>query len=253
MSVPGPAAAPPDATAAVADARLERLQAELDSHARTAGFLGVDLSRPVRSLADGYPENAVALTGKITERLLKRLWAHHRVPGSPAGKTLKDLIGGCRPHIRSHRVVDALREIQRLRNRAAHDGYPVAEEDALLAIRRLLDVLDWHTSTGSGALPRHAPRLGAAAAAKAEWLAGLYLTMDYRLTGRRELSRDTVYLRFTRERGLRAEHAELLLSTSAAEAAEYSRRHRQRRHLLARHRPVPPPHHSQQQPQPPRQ
>ncbi len=35
--------------------------------------------------------------GKITERLLKQLWRYHNVPGTPAGKTLKDLIAGCRP------------------------------------------------------------------------------------------------------------------------------------------------------------
>ncbi|HVB43030.1 MAG TPA: SUMF1/EgtB/PvdO family nonheme iron enzyme [Streptosporangiaceae bacterium] len=203
----------------VRDARLRRLQAELDGHARVGSYLRVDFSRPVRSLADGYPENAVTLVGKITERLLKQLWIHHAVPGTPSGKTLKDLIGGCRPYIRSHRVLDALREIQRLRNRAAHDGYPIADEDGLIAVRRLLDVLNWYTSTGSGALSRHAPRLARDTAAKAEWLSGLYVTLDYRLAGRRELSRHTVYLLFARERGLRTEHVELLLSRDAAEAA----------------------------------
>ena len=198
------------------DARLLRLKAELDDHARIARYLGLDFERPVRSLADGYPENAIALVGKITERLLKQLWIHHGVPGTPAGKTLRDLISGCRPYIRSHRVIDALHEIQRLRNRSAHDGYPVADEDGLIAVRRLLDVLAWYTSTGSGALSQHAPRLSPAAAAKAEFLAGLYVTLDFRLAKRAELSQHTVYLLFTRERGLRTEHVELLLSRDAA-------------------------------------
>jgi hypothetical protein len=202
------------------DTRLERLQAELDSHARVARYLGVDLSRPVRSLGDGYPENAIGLTGKITERLLKQLWIHHGAPGSPTGKTLRDLIAGCRPYIRSHRVLEALHDIQRLRNRSAHDGYPVAEEDALTAIRRLLDVLAWYTSTGSGALSRHAPRLSPAAAAKAEFLAGLYVTLDFRLARRSELSQHTVYLLFARERGLRTEHVELLVSRDVADVTQ---------------------------------
>ena len=69
-----------------------RLQAELDDHSRVARYLGLDLERPIRSLGDGYPENAVALVGNITERLLKQLWRHHDIPGSPGGKTLADLI-----------------------------------------------------------------------------------------------------------------------------------------------------------------
>ena len=200
------------------DSRLLGLQGELDEHARIARYLGLDLARPVRSLADGYPENAIALVGKITERLLKQLWIHHGAPGTPDGKALADLISGCRPYIRSHRVIGALHEIQRLRNRSAHDGYPVADEDGMLAIRRLLDVLAWYTSTGSGALSQHAPRLSPAAAAKAEFLAGLYVTLDFRLASRKELSQHTAYLLFARERGLRSEHVELLLSRDTGEA-----------------------------------
>jgi hypothetical protein len=153
------------------DARLQRLQAELSEHARLADYLDVDLGRPVQALSDGYPENAISHVGKITERLLKRLWRHHDVPGSPAGKMLKDLIAGCRPNIRSHAVIESLHDIQRLRNRSAHDGLEVADEDGLTAVRRLLDVLGWYTSTGSGALSPDAPRLTAAVAARAEFLA----------------------------------------------------------------------------------
>ena len=201
------------------DKRLLQLKAELDDHARVARYLGLDFQRPIRSLADGYPENAIALVGKITERLLKQLWIHHSAPGTPVGKTLRDLISGCRPYIRSHRVLEALQDIQRLRNRSAHDGYPVADEDGLTAIRRLLDVLAWYTSTGSGALSRHAPRLAPAVAAKAEFLAGLYVTLDFRLAKRAELSQHAVYLRFVRQRGLRSEHVELLLSKDTSDAA----------------------------------
>lgn len=202
------------------DARLLRLKEELDAHARIADDLGLDFGRPVRSLGDGYPENAIAHVGKITERLLKRLWRHHEVPGSPAGKMLKDLIAGCRPHIRSHAVIESLHDIQRLRNRAAHDGLQVADEDGLTAVRRLLDVLTWFTSTGSGALSPDPPRLTPAVAAKAEWLAGLYVTLDYKLVKRAELSRHTVYQLFARERGLRSEYAELLLSSDAGDVAD---------------------------------
>ena len=201
------------------DTRLVRLKTELDDHARIARYLGLDFERPIQSLGDGYPENAIAWVGKITERLLKQLWRHHDVPGTPAGKTLKDLISGCRPYIRSHTVIESLRDIQRLRNRSAHDGYQVADEDGLTAVRRLLDVLAWYTSTGSGALSGHAPRLAPAVAAKAEFLAGLYVTLDYKPAKRFELSRHTVYQLFVRERGLRSEYVELLLSRDAGDVA----------------------------------
>lgn len=201
------------------DARLLRLKTELDDHARIARYLGLDFERPIQSLGDGYPENAIAWVGKFTEKLLKQLWRHYKVEGSPAGKTLRDLITGCRQHIRSHMVIEALRDIQRLRNRSAHDGYVVADEDGLTAVRRLLDVLAWYTSTGSGALSGDAPRLAPAVASKAEFLAGLYVTLDFRLANRTELSQHTVYQLFVRERGLRTEYVELLLSRDVGDVA----------------------------------
>lgn len=202
------------------DTRLAGLKRELDAHTRTARYLGLDLDRPVRSLADGYPDHTIAQVGRITERLLRQLWIRHGAPGTPTGKALRDLISGCRPYIRSQQVLDALHEIQKLRNRAAHDGYLAADEDALVAIRRLLDVLSWYTSTGSGALTTNAPRLSPAAAAKTEFVVGLYVTLDYRLARRTELSQDAVYLLLVRERGLRSEHAELLLARDAEQAAQ---------------------------------
>jgi Sulfatase-modifying factor enzyme 1/NACHT domain len=210
-------------TAAGLDSRLLRLKAELDDHARIARYLGLDFELPIKSLGDGYPENAVAWVGKITERLLKRLWRHNGLRGTPAGKTLKDLIGACRPCIRSPQVIEALHDIQRLRNRSVHDGITIADEDALLAVRRLLDVLAWYTSTGSTALGGEAPRLVPAVAAKAEFVAGLYVTLDYRLVKRFELSQHTVYQLFVRERGLRSEYVELLLSRDTGDLAKVLR------------------------------
>lgn len=202
------------------DVRLLRLKSELDDHARIARYLGLDFERPIRSLGDGYPENAINWVGKITERILKRLWRHHGVSGSPAGKTLRDLIAGCRPHIRSHNVIEALHDIQRLRNRASHDPYVVADEDGLMAVRRLLDVLAWYTSTGSGALSGGAPRLAPVVAERAEFLAGLYVTLDFKLAKRFELSNHTNYQLFVRERGLRTEYVELLLSRDTDDVAQ---------------------------------
>ncbi|MFC0862545.1 SUMF1/EgtB/PvdO family nonheme iron enzyme [Sphaerimonospora cavernae] len=202
------------------DTRLHQLRNELDDHARIARHLGLDFERPIRSLGDGYPENAIALVGKITERILKQLWRHHNVPGDPGGKTLSELIKGAQPHIRSGSVLDALRDIQRLRNRSTHDGYEIADEDGLTAVRRLLDVLAWFSSTGSGVLTGDIPKLATDVAAKAEFLAGLYLTLDFKPVKRFELSRNTVYQLFFRERGLRSEYVELLLSKNASDVVQ---------------------------------
>ncbi|MER5477955.1 SUMF1/EgtB/PvdO family nonheme iron enzyme [Streptomyces sp. NPDC002734] len=199
----------------VVDERLRRLRAELDDHSRIAERLGLDLERPLRSLRDGYPENAVALVGKLTEKLLKELWRHHDIAGDPSSKALNDLVKGCRPHIRSGNVLNALDDIRRLRNRSTHDGYDISEEDGLLAVRRLVDVLVWFTSTGSAALLGGEPQMAPEVARRSEFLAGLYVTLGYQQAKRFVLSADTVYQLFCREAGMRLEYVELLVSQDA--------------------------------------
>ncbi|MFE4718603.1 SUMF1/EgtB/PvdO family nonheme iron enzyme [Streptomyces sp. NPDC056728] len=197
------------------DERLRRLRSELDDHSRIADRLGLDLERPLRSLNDGYPENAVALVGKLTEKLLKELWRHHGVEGDPSTKALNDLVKRCRPHIRSSTVLDALEDIRRLRNRSTHDGYVISDEDGLLAVRRLVDVLVWFTNTGSAALLGGEPDMVPEVAHRCEFLAGLYVTLGYRQAKRFVLSPDTVYQLFCRESGMRLEYVELMLSRDA--------------------------------------
>ncbi|MFI9580313.1 hypothetical protein ACIHCQ_00300 [Streptomyces sp. NPDC052236] len=199
----------------VVDARLQRLRSELDDHSRIADRLGLDLERPLRSLNDGYPENAVALVGKLTEKLLKELWRHHSVDGDPSSKALNDLVKGCRPHIRSSTVLNALDDIRRLRNRSTHDGYDISDEDGLLAVRRLVDVLVWFTDTGSSALLGGEPHMAPEVAGRCEFLSGLYVTLGYRQAKRFVLTPDTGYLLFCRESGMRLEYVELMLSRAA--------------------------------------
>ncbi|WP_436791179.1 SUMF1/EgtB/PvdO family nonheme iron enzyme [Yinghuangia sp. YIM S10712] len=199
----------------VVDERLRRLRSELDDHSRIADRLGLDLERPLRSLNDGYPENAVALIGKLTEKLLKELWRHHGIEGDPATKALNDLVKRCRPYIRSRTVLDALEDIRRLRNRSTHDGYDISDEDGLLAVRRLVDVLVWFTDTGSSALLGGEPDVAPEVARRCEFLAGLYVTLGYRQAKRFVLSPDTVYQLFCRESGMRLEYVELMLSQDA--------------------------------------
>lgn len=199
----------------VVDERLRRLRSELDDHSHIADRLGLDLERPLRSLNDGYPENAVALVGKLTEKLLKELWRHHGIEGDPSTKALNDLVKRCRPYIRSSTVLDALDDIRRLRNRSTHDGYDISDEDGLLAVRRLVDVLVWFTDTGSAALLGGEPDMAPEVAHRCEFLAGLYVTLGYRQAKRFVLSPNTVYQLFCRESGMRLEYVELMLSRDA--------------------------------------
>lgn len=199
------------------DARLSRLRSELEDHNRIAERLGLDLERPLRALSDGYPENTVALIGRLTEKLLKQLWKHHDIEGDPSIRALNDLIKRCRPYIRSQTVLDALEDIRRLRNRSTHDGYAIAEEDGLLAVRRLVDVLVWFTSTDSVALSSTDPRMAPEVARRSGFLAGLYISLGYRMAKRFILSADTVYQLLCRESGVRLEYVELLLTKDIAE------------------------------------
>ncbi|MFC7217592.1 SUMF1/EgtB/PvdO family nonheme iron enzyme [Streptomyces polyrhachis] len=201
------------------DERLQRLRGELDDHARIADRLGLDLERPLKSLDDGYPENAIALVGKLTEKLLKQLWRHHGIEGDPATKALNDLVKRCRPYIRSSTVLDALDDIRRLRNRSTHDGYDICEEDGLLAVRRLVDVLVWFTATASATLLGGEPDMAPEVERRCAFLAGLYVTLGYRQAKRFVLSPDTVYQLFCRESGIRLEYVELLLSRDTGDLA----------------------------------
>jgi hypothetical protein len=205
------------------DERLQRLQGELSDHERIARHLGLDFERPIRSLGDGYPENTVALVGKACERILKELWRYHNVPGEPGGKALNDLIKACSPFITSSAVIDALRDIQRLRNRSAHDGYEISEEEGLTAVRKLVDVMTWFTTTGSQVLTGDVPRLTPVVARRAEFLAGLYMTLGYEPVKRFELSSHTLYHLFRREIGLRSDYVELVLSRDGDEVRQLLR------------------------------
>src|ERR1022692_1336094 len=75
-------------------------------------------------------------------------------------------------------------------------------------------------SSGCGTAARMTGIRAPAVAAKAEFVAGLYVVLDYRVVKRFELSQHTVYQLFVRERGLRSEYVELLLSRDAGDVAQ---------------------------------
>ncbi|MEV6862456.1 hypothetical protein AB0M44_15845 [Streptosporangium subroseum] len=77
------------------DTRLFQLRNELDDHSRVARHLGLDFERPIKSLGDGYPENAIALFGKIAERILKQLWRHRNRHRRPRRQSPEQADQGC--------------------------------------------------------------------------------------------------------------------------------------------------------------
>ncbi|MGW4411776.1 SUMF1/EgtB/PvdO family nonheme iron enzyme [Nonomuraea sp. NPDC004702] len=194
------------------DGRLFQLKNELDDRRRVTRHLGLDFERPIGPLGDGFPENAIPVVGKIIERILMQLWRHHDVPGDLGEEALGDLIGKLQPYVGAGTIVDSLRDIQRLLSGSSQDGYEATEEEALTAVHQLLHVLAWLSGTDSGALNGEGPALAPEVAVKAEFLSGLYVALGFQLVKRFELSRDTVYQLFLRERGLRSEYAEFLLS-----------------------------------------
>jgi hypothetical protein len=201
--------------------RLDALRDELRSRERMTLLLGLDIERPIRSVVDGYPENAVTLVGKAAERVLKEVWIRQGVPGDPSSRALNDLIKGTRDHIDRSGVLDSLADIQRLRNRSAHDGYEVAAEDAYLALRRLVTILEWFESSSAG-------RASAADAdvvlnieveERLQFVVGLHSTLGYSLAKRFNISSTTSYVLFERVVGLKSDYIEVLLGTSTDELA----------------------------------
>ncbi len=199
------------------DNRLDDLRRKLESQRVVVTRLGLDVERPLKSVDAGFPENAVTLVGKLIERVLKESWNYYGVIGKPEGKGLNDLIKGVKEHISSPRVLQALADIQQLRNRSAHDGYLVEEQDALVAIARFAVVLEWlqatrHDLAGSAEILPDKELV-----ARIEFVSGLYDALGYRLLLRQDLTSSTTYLQFGVQAGSHADYVEIVLGQSYLE------------------------------------
>ena len=197
--------------------RLETLRAELRARQQVTSILGLDIDRPLKSVEDGYPENAVSLIGKATERVLKALWAQHEVPGDPSSRSLNDLIKGTRDHIDSSVVLDALADVRTMRNRSAHDGYEVVTEDAHLVLHRFVTILEWFETSQSSELAGQAITLTEQLVERLQFVGGLYSTQGFVLSKRFDLSQSSSYVLYERLQGLRSEYVEILISTRVSE------------------------------------
>lgn len=200
----------------MADLHLDELRRELEHYQPLEASLELELTKPLRSLEVGLPEAAVGFVGVNTERLLKRLWTRFGVPGDPSRKTISQLMSGVQTQITSPVALQAFRDIQTLRNRAAHDGHAVDDDDALHAIHKLLALLDWVRTTNT-LLSTSGVRVGADVEERLTFLSGLFDVMEYRLAKRFDLSESTSYLLFERQRGLKIDYVELIVGNDEAE------------------------------------
>lgn len=202
------------------DSRLDDLRGKLKSQQVIVTRLGLDVERPLKSIDAGFPENAVTLVGKLIERILKESWDYYEVIGKPEGKGLNELIKGVKEHINSPGVLQALADIQQLRNRSAHDGYLVEEQDALVAIARFAVVLEWlqatrHDLTGTADIVPDEELV-----ARIEFVSGLYDALGYRLLLRQDLTSSTTYLQFGIQAGSHADYVEIVLGQSYLELCQ---------------------------------
>lgn len=196
--------------------RLNELEDRLARNINMAERLQLDLDRPVRSLRDGYPENTVLLSGIMVETLLKHIWREAGIKGDPGRKEMRHLLNGCKDHLRDRTIYDHIVSIGQTRNRASHDGGIVVDEDALDVLRRLGLVLEWFEANYqalSSDEPEFSPRL----AEHVRFAAGLYSVLGFRLEEGVSLSEHTAYQLYSRQRGLRADMVELVISEQIEE------------------------------------
>ncbi len=199
--------------------RLDELAERLAQNTNVAERLQLDLERPVRSLRDGYPENTVLLAGIMVETLLKHIWRETGIKGDPASKQMRDLLNGCKEHLRDRTIHDHIVSIGQTRNRASHDGGVVVDEDALDVLRRLGLVLEWFEANYQASSPNE-PDLSPRLSEQVRFAAGLYSVLGYRLEERVNLSEHTAYQLYSRQRGLRADLVELVVSERIEELGE---------------------------------
>ena len=111
---------------------------------------GMDLHSTLRSCGQD-PRPCCVQTGIQLEALLSRSWTHLEIAGNPQGRVLHHLTQevsramAARGRPIPDRIARRMRDIQQLRNVAAHyrDGERISRNDALESARKLLSVLEW--------------------------------------------------------------------------------------------------------------
>jgi len=197
--------------------RLDQLRAKLARQQRVLDHLDFDIERPLQFAQTDSPDYAITLVGKGLERLLKQMWLYFQVEGDPASRTIAQLMRPLREHVQGGPVLEAFEEIQRGRNRAAHDGYEVTYADALAVIERFSVVLEWFSIECADLWNTGAIEMNPQVQARIEFVEGLQSAMGFTLASRFDLSPETSYLVFQQQTGRRVTYLEVILSVSLRE------------------------------------
>jgi len=124
--------------------RLKNIEEQLAKFGDVIESLGRDIKRPVSAIRDGYYEAALTNAGSIIEAMLKDIWAKEKISGKADAKTIEQLFSVVKEQANMDRLVqDYIRDIQLVRNRAAH-GEQIVIEDCIESLRKLSVVLEWY-------------------------------------------------------------------------------------------------------------
>ena len=124
--------------------RLRAVEDQLKQFSEAVDALGRDLKRPVSAVRDGYYEAALTNAGSIIEAMLRDIWAKEKISGKADAKTIEQLFSVVKEQAEMDRLAqDYVRDIQLVRNRAAH-GEQIVVEDCIECLRKLAVVLDWY-------------------------------------------------------------------------------------------------------------
>ena len=137
--------------------RLKAVEDQLKQFSQAVDALGRDLKRPVSAVRDGYYEAALTNAGSIIEAMLRDIWVKEKISGKADAKTIEQLFSLVKEQAGMDRLAqDYVRDIQLVRNRAAH-GEQIVIEDCIECLRKLAVVLDWYFKKYIGGQAEPAP------------------------------------------------------------------------------------------------
>jgi TolB-like protein len=125
--------------------RLKNIEEQLSKFRNVIEALGRDVQRPISAVRDGYYEAALTNAGSIIEAMLRDIWAKEKISGKADAKTIEQLFSVIKEQAQMDRLVqDYIRDIQLVRNRAAH-GEAIVVDDCIESLRKLSIILEWYS------------------------------------------------------------------------------------------------------------
>lgn len=127
------------------EARLQSIEEQLKHFKVVLEGMGRDVQRPIQAVRDGYYEAALTNAGSIIEAMLRDIWTREKISGKADAKTIEQLFSVVKEQANMDRLVqDYIRDIQLVRNRAAH-GEQIVLEDCIESLRKLSIILGWYS------------------------------------------------------------------------------------------------------------